>query len=543
MSEVRLTSSSLLTPAASPGTVPAVTASSQETLTPPSDDTPSVSLSGSFAAPVPGDRLEGVVIGADPSGGPILRTAVGSFALSGGPPIPDNTVVVLTIVDDGPPLQALIISENGIPLEPPPAVQLSLLLPEIDPILKTAPAQDATVQRPDTLRFVGIVLPEASAGLPGHVRALPPGSTVLLRALAENGDAAARNSPNLATPSPSSVEPSQEVFGNVNAEPIKTVLAQLPGGSDGMAPLPPGPALTPPGLAFTGAISAGGHLTGLIISPATAGQVLIRTTIGLLSIDAGAEVAPGETLALEVIGIRTPADELRTAQAILGEPISRLSHDWPALREILTMLQSEDPSVGHLVMDAAIPQFNDRLTSALLFFFTALRGGTISGWLGRSAVERLNHAGRPDLARRLGDDFADLSRLGQPTRLGDWRAIPLPLFDGGRVVQILLHARHRNLEDAEIDPDHLAVRFLLDLDFARIGPMQLDGLLQPRHFDLIIRSHAALPADLRFGISQVFEEGLSAARRRGALAFHVGQRFVSAPLAQLRTGSPQAIVV
>ena len=38
-----------------------------------------------------------------------------------------------------------------------------------------------------------------------------------------------------------------------------------------------------------------------------------------------------------------------------------------------------------------------------------------------------------------------------------------------------------------------ANRFLIDLTLSRIGELQLDGLIRPRRFDLILRTHMPLP--------------------------------------------------
>ena len=245
-----------------------------------------------------------------------------------------------------------------------------------------------------------------------------------------------------------------------------------------------------------------------------------------------------------MVSVRLPAKERALGSDAFGNPLSRLSHEWPALREALFALQAADVAGAQLVVESAVPALSDKLTSGLLFFFSALRGGTVAGWLGKGALDQLDRTGRRDLLHRLTDDFADLSHLGRQNGQGDWRAVPLPFDDGHRIIQIMLYARnHRRPDEAGEDKD-LGTRFILDVELTVTGPIQLDGLVQQKQFDLIIRSHTALPSDIRQGISDTFDDCLATASRHGILAFQVSQRFPPMPVQELQVRrSSTAIVV
>jgi hypothetical protein len=184
--------------------------------------------------------------------------------------------------------------------------------------------------------------------------------------------------------------------------------------------------------------------------------------------------------------------------------------------------------------DNVLPRTTERLASGLLFLFAALRAGDASAWLGKSAMQKLEHNGYRDLARRLGEDFADLSRLGQQASHGDWRAVPLPIYDGRTLTQIMLFARHHENQQDEDSGRDLGTRFILDVELSVTGPVQLDGLVQRGHFDLIVRAHTPLPAEIRHGVGDIFQAGLKATLCRGTIAFQVSQHFQTVPLVALR---------
>jgi hypothetical protein len=518
---------------------------------PPPRDSPAVSLSGTLATINEGDRLEGVVIGEDASGVPILRTANGSYLLNSTPPVAQNTYLVLQIIGSGSTIQALILAANGVALQPPPEVQLSLIAPDAHSLLETAASFDdasAAAELGGEHRLVGIVLPDPLAGLPGHARPLPAGSTLVLQVTSLTAG------------------PTQVL--STSAERLAVAVASYPG--DGVSASIPGPAnlnspegawpaaatrtstATPsqaflgaqPSGAITGAALTGSHIGGLVAAAPTAGQVLIRTPLGLLSVESRTLPPAGATLTLEVVSVALPAKVAAAAPNTLGDPLSRLSHEWPALREALSALQAADSAAGHLLVETTVPTLSDRLTSGLLFFFSALRGGAVTAWLGKGALNSLDQIGRRDLARRLSEDFADLSDLGRQNSHGAWRAVPLPLYDGHRVVQIMLYTRRHHRQDEGEAGRDLGTRFILAVEFAVTGPLQLDGLVQPNQFDLIVRSHTAIPADIRREITDTFDDSLSAARRRGALSFQVSRQFPPMPVQELRAGqNPIAIVV
>ncbi|HYM04451.1 MAG TPA: hypothetical protein VET85_15970, partial [Stellaceae bacterium] len=77
-------------------------------------------------------------------------------------------------------------------------------------------------------------------------------------------------------------------------------------------------------------------------------------------------------------------------------------------------------------------------------------------------------------------------------------------------------------------------RFVLDVDLSRLGEVQFDGLVRMQRFDLVLRSHRAIDAEMRRDIADVFRDATSAAGLSGDIVFTTASRFAVAPLEALR---------
>ena len=77
---------------------------------------------------------------------------------------------------------------------------------------------------------------------------------------------------------------------------------------------------------------------------------------------------------------------------------------------------------------------------------------------------------------------------------------------------------------------------------SRLGAIQLDGLVTPARFELVVRSHSALPEEARGHIQAVFEEANEIGGATGALRFQATQRFPVNPLAERLSGDRNALL-
>ncbi|CAO3436476.1 hypothetical protein [Azospirillum endophyticum] len=264
-------------------------------------------------------------------------------------------------------------------------------------------------------------------------------------------------------------------------------------------------------------------LRGTVAGSTPQGQPILATKQGMLALNVPASLPQGATVTAAL------ADLARATQAaaptLPGPPGPLDGRDWPAMRQLMATLAAADPSLAKSML-ATMPQPNRKLTAALGFFLAAMRGGDAQGWLGDEATTALDKAGRRDLLERLEKDFDGLRREAAEPLPGDWRSYTIPLMDanGPKPIKLHVHPLQEDEEGGGGKRSKPGSRFVIDLDLSRFGPMQLDGLVRPNHFDLILRSHAALPPELRVELIQVFADSVRAVGYTGGLSLQSGAR-------------------
>jgi hypothetical protein len=283
-------------------------------------------------------------------------------------------------------------------------------------------------------------------------------------------------------------------------------------------PSSPQPA-APPAAAAPPSAPAFPTLAATVAGTTSAGQPIVTTERGVMVLNTRTPLPHGTQVA---IGLPT----VRPAPAEPFDPLR--GQDWPALRETLEVLSKADPTATRSLANAVLPQANARLAGALLAFTGAVKKGDVRAWLGEEAAKSLEKLGRADLLEKLEDDFKKLARQVADIPPGDWKPYSVPFSDGTELHRILMHVRQPGAEEVDEDAGGAdghgarANRFLIDLTLSRIGELQLDGLIRPRRFDLILRTHMPLPPDMRHEIGKLFNDSLDALGMAGAVSFQAG---------------------
>lgn len=264
-------------------------------------------------------------------------------------------------------------------------------------------------------------------------------------------------------------------------------------------------------------------LRGTVAGSTPQGQPILATKQGMLALNVPASLPPGAKVTAALADLAQAT--LAAAPTLPGPPGPLDGRNWPAMRQLMETLAAADPALAKSML-ATMPQPNRKLTAAIGFFLAAMRGGDARGWLGDDAANALDKAGRRDLLERLEKDFDGLRREAAEPLPGDWRSYTIPLMDanGPKPIKLHVHPLREDEEGGGKERSKPGSRFVIDLDLSRFGPMQLDGLVRPNHFDLILRSHAALPPELRMELIQIFADSVRAVGYSGGLSFQSGAR-------------------
>jgi hypothetical protein len=320
------------------------------------------------------------------------------------------------------------------------------------------------------------------------------------------------------------------------------LLSSLPTGSEvklrliAISPGPGQPVMLP------GAATASPSIiSGRIAGYTPTGHAVLHSPLGAIVLQGHLSLPVGTELSVAI----EPAMPAPNAAALPSMPQSllALSRGWPALADLIAMLRlgpaAGNPAASPAAADLAnalarLPQTDNRLAAGILAAVQALRAGDVEALLGGLAALRQGPAGREEGARKLRQEFAQISAQAQDKPGVDWRCFFIPVMDDGTIRQInLFYRRDRGKKDKGEDADKSGTRFIVEVDMSKMGPFQFDGLVREKRFDLMVRSHVALTQKMRHDIGALFNEALELGQYKGSLVFQKVKEFPVSPLDEI----------
>ncbi|WP_374652602.1 hypothetical protein [Dongia sp.] len=302
-------------------------------------------------------------------------------------------------------------------------------------------------------------------------------------------------------------------------------------------------------IAFDPQDQQGRIVFGRVVSVTPAGHAVVHTPIGDIMLQNRSSLMPGAQLALAIDTLETPPPAIAPAPVVQTpqQALLSLSQGWPTLADLVALLQGSAGSSARGTVDpetarqalALLPHVGSRLGAGLMNAMTALRAGDLGKLLGPLLAAKGASAEREEIVRRLRGEFSQLSALAQERPDVDWRALFLPVIDDrGRVTQVNLFYRRFKKNGADPATRGSGTRFVVEADFSRLGPFQLDGLMRPQRFDLMVRSRTRLTDRMRREIEAIYEEARGLTGFAGSIAFQTVDEFPVIPLDELKKGTP-----
>lgn len=184
-----------------------------------------------------------------------------------------------------------------------------------------------------------------------------------------------------------------------------------------------------------------------------------------------------------------------------------------------------------------IPTTGTGLASGLLTFIAAVKAGDARQWLDKRTIDALSND-IPRLGARITADTAQMQELWNQSPIENWAMMLIPIAHQGQID----HARFF-VRDDEGDPEKQGgggKRFLVEIDFSQLGPMQFDGFVRradSKQFDLVIRTQRTIDPSLANDIRTIFDNTVQTTGYGGYLSFQHGTQHFVRPLAELKTGA------
>jgi hypothetical protein len=284
----------------------------------------------------------------------------------------------------------------------------------------------------------------------------------------------------------------------------------------------------------TPAAAAQHTIAGRIIGYTPSGNAVLNSPLGAIILQGALHVPVGTELSMAVEPALPAPAALPAGTSSRPQLLLSLARSWPSLTEAIAMLRQNSSSADTLAVLARLPQAGPKLAAGLIAAMQALRTGDAEALLGALVAARAGGTGRDDSARKVRQEFAQVSSLAQERPGIDWRCCFIPILDDGTIRQINLFYRRDRRKDRKDGKDEKSgTRFIVEVDMSRMGPFQFDGLVREKQFDLMVRSHIALPQKFKHDITELFHEALSLGGYRGGLVFQKVKDFPVSPLEEI----------
>ena len=281
-------------------------------------------------------------------------------------------------------------------------------------------------------------------------------------------------------------------------------------------------------------------------------RATVATPVGVLSLPPVAALKPNVEVKFEVISAPVlPAQEDGEAVAQNADPIKILNDG------MATLLASNENQALQQIL-SSVPQLDGRLAASLSLMVKAMdRQANKVDADGDETDDRELSVGEgtaKDAAGRMSSALKQMT--GEVTQHagqdGTWLGFKVPLDTGGLIAPVQFFIRQHAADDGRVQLDgddkgsgglakNREQRFLVELMLSRLGPMQMDGLVQrtDKRFDLIVRTDQPLPNQMRSDITDLFITTTEAAGSRGTVTFQSGGRF----LRLVKAGDPTKMSV
>ena len=227
-----------------------------------------------------------------------------------------------------------------------------------------------------------------------------------------------------------------------------------------------------------------------------------------------------------------PVPELLPLHPAVGDTWPALQHAWSdALAQ-----QAMAPALAALMQQTIPSPTPQQMPPAMLFFMAALRMASPEAWLGGalgSALgDKLQQAEKTALIGQLSRDMQAIRAAMSDSTPDVWRPLPMPLQVNNDIMRVQWFYRHqyedlpRNAtpEETQENKKRRKTRFVLDVPKTRLGDIQIDGLMQDRNLDLILRTENMLGSEQEKAIRGRYNQALETAGIFGAINFQFGRQ-------------------
>lgn len=264
----------------------------------------------------------------------------------------------------------------------------------------------------------------------------------------------------------------------------------------------------------------------------------IDTPFGSLTVTMANSTRPaiGDTVAILPSNAGVPTDAAGVAATLAANAsaaasAATTSGSWPSFEQAYALVQSGAPAAAS-ALHARSAAGGPKLLNSMMFLMAAMKGGSPSSWLGKSASQALEAKGG-NLLKLLQNDLGRIFNAATETG-SEWRSLMIPFDTKGPDMPMLAALFNQPLgvdpdashgEEGVDDEEEKDQRFIVEVQFSVLGAIQLDGTVRKNSFDLTLWSTEPLPVALTNDTREIFANALAANGFSGSMRFKQGDTF------------------
>ncbi|MBO89676.1 MAG: hypothetical protein CMP14_09150 [Rickettsiales bacterium] len=281
---------------------------------------------------------------------------------------------------------------------------------------------------------------------------------------------------------------------------------------------------TPPGTPLPSRIAVSPDtITGTVTGTTAGGQPIVETPTSEIALSTQKSLPRGTQIAFEIINTPKLIDGMPEPTSLV------LNQQWETLREVMAALHATDPAAARHMAQNVLPQGGGAITTGVLFFLSAMLTGDVRRWMGEDTLRILQRTSG-NLLDRLSQDMGDMRRMAVEPVGQEWRSYLVPIISGNALEQIKLFIRGERDQKSEDDTGSgQNLRFVIEIEFSRLGPFQFDGLSRDRSIDLMVRTRDPLSKIMREDIRRIYANTISALGFSGTIDFQQSAIFAINP--------------
>ncbi len=272
-------------------------------------------------------------------------------------------------------------------------------------------------------------------------------------------------------------------------------------------------------------------LPATVIGHGEDGANILHTEFATLKLFTAQPLPSGTTLTVkaELVAASATQQPIATFSDIPAPPLPA-AISFPELSTVLSQWAALNPGMFR-AMTAELPVIGPKFTSGLLYFISAIKHGSLRDTFSNRALNLLSTE-QPELLTKLTKDIGTLHQHFTDPPNSEWKGMTLPFIFGSELTPAHLYIRHEGGGGSDAsEANKLGQRFLLDIAFSELGPMQFDGFVryEPKlkSLELFVRSQTPLEGAVCDDIRGIFETATGTTGLTGHLVFQHGEeRFV-----------------